>query len=122
MKSRYLIPVSFFIVCQTVYDFYAPFQSTNWSIFYFASMYFSWLLLLIIIDKPCNKLKKIPYFVIGIGLVLYIATELGKVGKSYEDYYSSVNSIQACVLPIAVMITGLTYFIFKKHGNCERLD
>lgn len=112
-KTKYLIPVCFFIVCQTVYDFYAPFQSTNWSIFYFSTMYFSWLLLLIIIPKPTNNIKKIPYFVLGIGLVLYIATEIGKVGATYSDYYNAVTTFQACILPVSVMVFGLTYFIIK---------
>jgi len=122
MCTKLLIPVCFFIAMQAVYDFFAPVQSTNWSIFYFTSQYLAWLLLLIIMPKPYNKLKKIPYFVIGLGLTFYIVIQLNKVGEDYSTYLLSVNALEAFILPIAVIITGLTYFIFKKHGNCERLD
>ena len=117
MISKHLIPISFFIVCQAIYDFYAPSQNTNWSIFYFSSQYLSWVLLLIIIPSYKNIIKNIPKFVMIAGLMIYIGIELSKIGLGYEEYYLSVNSFQACVLPVVVMITGLTYFMIKL---CQR--
>jgi putative effector of murein hydrolase len=77
-------------------------------------MYFSWLLLLIITPNYKNKTKNIPKFVLAIGLGIYIYMNLSKIGMDYESYYRSVNSLEAAILPVAVVITGLTYFIIKR--------
>ena len=114
MKGKYYIPISFFIISQGVYDSFAPFQSTNWSIFYFSAMYLSWLILLIILPNSTIYYKNIPKFVLASGLIIYIGIELSKIGMDYESYYRSVNSFQTNLLPVMVIIAGLTYFILKK--------
>ena len=112
MKTRYYIPVCLFILVQSIYDLFGTIQSTNWSIFYYSGQYFAWLVLIFLIPNSIG-VKKIPKFVMGISLMVYIVIELSKIGKDYLTYYSEVNSFQTSILPIAVLITGLTIFIIK---------
>lgn len=113
-NSKLLIPVSLFIICNAIYDGFGLLQNTNWSIFYYTAQYFSWLVLVyLLIKKPYTKLKNIPYYTLALGLIIYIIIELSKLGMPYKDYYESVNSFEQIILPIAVILTGLTYFIIK---------
>lgn len=113
MKSKLLIPICFFILGQFIYDIFGVIQNTNWSIYYYTMQYSAWLLLVIILDKPYDIIKKIPYFVLASGLIVYIVIELSKIGMDYKEYYLSVNEFNQFILPITIIITGLTYFIFK---------
>jgi hypothetical protein len=110
MGSKLIIPVCFFIACQAVYDFFAPVQSTNWSIFYFVSQYFSWLLFVILAPKR----QILPYLVLGLGISAYILIQLSKINKPYLAYIESVNNFETIILPVAVMLTGLTFYLLRK--------
>lgn len=114
MNNKLLIPLCLFITVQAVYDFFGLIQNTNWSIFYYTGQYASWLLLIILLKKPRDNTKKIPYFVLASGLFIYIGIELSRLGMNYEQYYLSVNEYEKCIIPISVIISGLTYFIVKK--------
>lgn len=114
MKAKLLIPLCLFVAMQAAYDLFGKVQNTNWSIFYYTCQYAAWLVLIILLPKPANKLKKIPYFVLASGLILYIGLELSKMGMDYVSYYNSVNEFKQYILPLAVIIFGLTYFIFKR--------
>jgi len=114
MSGKLLIPLSFFTICNAIYDCFGEIQSTNWSVFYFASQHFAWLLLVILLPKPRTRIGKLPYWVLGIGLVIYILLEFGNVGRDYRIYYLNVNSLKAVLLPIALIITGLTFYLLKR--------
>ena len=113
MSGKLLIPLCFFISCNAIYDFLGEIQNTNWSIFYFTSQYFAWLLLVILLPKPKPYIKKIPYIVIGIGLIIYILIELNNWGSDYREYYSNVNSYKSVLLPITIILSGLTFYLLK---------
>jgi len=114
VKEKLLIPVALFIVCQALYDNFAPLQSTHWTVFYFASMYFSWFLMIYFLPKGNKISQKIPYFVIQGGIILYIINLMLKWNKGYEDYLVSVNDYEANLLIICIIISCLTIYIFKK--------
>jgi len=113
MSGKLLIPLCFFIICNSIYDAFGEIQNTNWSIFYFASQYFAWLLLVILLPKPRTRISKIPYWVLGFGLVIYMLLEFGNVGRDYQVYYLNVNSLKAVLLPVILIITGLTFYLIK---------
>lgn len=113
MKAKLLIPVCFFIACQAFYDLFGKMQNTNWSIFYYSAQYLAWLVLIILIKKPTNKIKQIPYWILAVGLILYIAHDLIHINKPYIDYYNAVASYKSFILPISVMVTGLALYIFR---------
>lgn len=114
MNNKLLIPLCLFVTVQVVYDFFGLIQNTNWSIFYYTGQYASWLLLVILLKKPLTITKKIPYFVLASGLLIYIGIELSRLGMSYEQYYLSVNEYEKAIIPVSIIISGLTYFILKK--------
>ena len=114
MSNKLLIPLCLFVIVQVAYDFFGIIQNTNWSIFYFTGQYASWLLLIILLKKPQANTKKIPYFVLASGLVIYMGIELSRLGMNYEQYYLSVNEYEKAIIPVSIMISGLTYFILKK--------
>jgi len=112
MRAKYYIPFVFFILVQVIYDLFGTLQSTNWSIFYFSGQYFAWLLLFLIM--PSYKgINNLPKFVIEICIGAYIFIEVGKAGSDYFDYYNSVNSFEVSLIPVGLLITGLTYFLIK---------
>lgn len=113
MSGKLLIPLCFFIICNSIYDSFGEIQNTNWSIFYYTAQYFAWLLLIFLLPKPIRFVKKIPYYVIGAGLGIYILIELSNLGRNYEAYYLDVNSIQSIILPASAIITGLTYYLLR---------
>lgn len=98
---------------QLVYDVFGKIQDTNWSIYYYSMQYFCWLILVIMLTNRKSNIKKIPYFVLASGLLFYIVIELSKIGMDYKNYYLSVNEFYQFILPISVIISGLTYFIIK---------
>jgi len=114
MKEKLLIPVALFVVCQTAYDNFAPLQSTNWTIFYFASMYFSWFLMLYLLPKGIKLSQKIPYFILEGGILLYLFKILLKYNMGYQEFMVSVNNYEANLLIVCVIISCLTIYIFKK--------
>lgn len=111
--NKLLIPLCYFITSQAIYDGFGEVQNTNWSIFYYTSQYIAWLLLVILLPKPVSFVKNLPFYAIGIGLIIYIVLELGNLGSSYEEYYINVNSFKAIVLPISAIIAILTTYIIK---------
>lgn len=113
MSGKLLIPLCFFIICNSIYDAFGEIQNTNWSVFYYTSQYFAWLLLIFLLPKPRPFIKKIPYYVMGFGLGIYIFIELCNLGIDYKDYYLNVNSIENIILPVSAIITGLTIYILK---------
>jgi hypothetical protein len=113
MSGKLLIPLCFFIVCNTIYDSFGTVQNTNWSIFYFTSQYFAWLLLIFLLPKPVPFLKRLPFYILGIGLGIYILIELSNLGKNYEAYYLNVNSFKSVILPVSAIISGLTFYSLK---------
>ena len=115
MNGKLLIPICIFIACQAMYDLFGVIQNTHWSIFYYSAQYFSWLVLVILLMK--RKLltrNNIPYYIISLGLIIYLFFELKEWNTSYIEYYSKVNEFKPCILPISVLITGLTFYIFRK--------
>lgn len=110
MSSKLIIPVCLFIACQALYDNYAPARNTNWSIFYFVSMYLAWLILIWLLPKK----QLLPYIILGLGISVYIIIQLLKINMPFDEYRVSVNSFELCLLPVAVMITGLTFYLLRK--------
>lgn len=114
MKAKHILPIAVFIIIQAVYDFLAPVQNTNWSIFYYTGLYVSWIIFLFVTPFSRVFIKNLPKFVMIGGLILYVMQQLSKIGMDYEKYYLSVNDFEACIAPIALITTGLTYFILKR--------
>ena len=98
-----------------MYDLFGVVQNTHWSIFYYSAQYFAWLVLVILLMK--RKLlyrKNIPYYIISLGLIIYLLFELKEWNAPYLEYYKNVNDFKPCILPISIFISGLTYYILKK--------
>ena len=110
MNGKYLIPICIMIIGNSIFDNFATVNSTNWSIFYYVSQYLSIMILVLMLPKK----YKLPYYSIAGGYMLKIVIELSMLGMAFDNYIASVNNFTANILPISVMIAGLTYFILKK--------
>lgn len=114
MNGKLLIPACLFIVMQFFYDLFGVAFTTKWSIYYYCSMYLSWLVLMILLSNRKKIKRSIPYLVLGAGFVIYIIMELSCWNMSWDEYYKNINEFKKYILPIATIITGLTYYILKK--------
>ena len=105
MKYLAQISVSYFIIAHTIFELIDISNSVPLCIFYFSSMYISFILYCI-----NNWLRDKLLFDLMIALAFFIRLlwENAKWGLSFEEYMISVNSYEKSVLIAIFTITLLT--------------
>jgi hypothetical protein len=119
MNEKILIPVCIMIVLQFAYDLFGISFNVKWSIIYFSSQYLSWLVLIFLGIKWIKPIKyafnkNLPFISLAVGLIIYIILEFRCWYWTWDDYYEYINEFKKFILPIAAIITGLTYYLLKK--------
>lgn len=87
-----LIGITIFVIAEFIFDYMSVGESTNWSIFYFASTYFS--ICLIAIDLIWNDNSKIIRYTaasFAIFFMILAIMELSFINVPFNEYIINVN-------------------------------
>lgn len=110
------IGILLFLLTNYLFDSFAPPKSTEWSVFFFSSMYIS--LFLITLDEAISDHGRITrkiYWAISGVFILRSIYELWLIQLPYKEYIESANSNISCGLFLIVFILFITIIFVKNR-------
>lgn len=102
------------ILAEMIFSEYAPGESTNWSVFYFSSMYLSYIL--ISLDqfiKSYDKTMRVVLFQCFLYFAILFVIQLTLINQPYDFYMESVNDDFGDLLRHIFFIGVISAYSFK---------
>ncbi len=118
------IGILLYITAVILFSEIAPPKSTNWSIFYFSSVFIGFLL--ISIDKAIysvGSFSKRVMIVSSMFFLIMLIQQLTLINKPYDYYMESVNdvfidTVKFLLISIVLLIISIKYL--KKWGKISK--
>jgi|GEM_PF-3913602 len=112
-----LIGIAIIALAEWLFDYKAVGGSTNWSIFYFASIYLS--VALISVDLFIRASKSIKYtgMAFAIFFVVLAIYELTFINVPFDDYIVSVNENKLRIITTGLMCIALLFINLLAWGK-----
>lgn len=107
-----LIGISIICLAHLVYDYFGMGGSTNWSIYYFTSIYLG--IITVAFDVICKEQSKtVRYIALSMGLyfLTYLIWELTFINVPFDQYMKRVNNYN--MLIISSTIFGITVLVIS---------
>ena len=102
-------------LAEMIFSEYAPAQSTNWSIFYFGSMFASYsMITLDQVIKSYNKTIRLLFYQCFLFFIILFVQQLCLINAPYEFYYKSVNNDFIDLLRHGFFIVTIFIFSFQQ--------
>lgn len=112
-----LIGISIFGLAEFLFDYLAVGGSTNWSIYYFVSLYMAFAL--ISFDLFLKAIKSIKYT--GIAFSLFFAVlaiyELTFINVPFDNYIVSVNENKLRIVTIGLLCVAFLFINLLAWGK-----
>jgi len=122
-----VIGILYFLMAGIIYDTYGLYDETIWNVYYFGSVYLSFLL--ISLDRYLYSYDKIIKGYMASAMILFFALiirELSLINLPYKLYIISINSDISKIIGISYI--GITSFLMSyiflknyfKNGNTKK--
>lgn len=102
-----------------IYDAFAPLDSTNWAIFYFANHYIGLGLIALKSISIVNSSYIYLCIAIAVGFFVKAILEILKWNSLISEYYTSVNNIFNNTT-FSLVVIGLIISFYAKQKNSNR--
>ena len=110
------IAILMFLIVQSLFNEYAPPQHTGWSIFYYCTLWLSFIL--ISIDnwiKDYSTLRRKTFLILTIPMFYQLGLHLSCINKTYTEWYRIIDSRLFEIIFITLILLTSLYVIIDNY-------
>jgi hypothetical protein len=112
-----LIGISIFALAEFFFDHFAVGGSTNWSIYYFVSLYIAFAIISIDLFIKAEKSVEYTGMAFTIFFIVLAVYELTFINVPFDNYIVSVNENKLRILTIGLLCIALLFITLSAWGK-----